>query len=185
MTVVVFTFVLLIGNGLKEILPLLIAGHVRFDTMSEAVGLLIPFVLVYALPMGLLTGTLLVFGRFSADNELTAIRASGVSLLAVISPVLLLSVLLSGVCALINMEIAPRCRVAYKQLLWNTGVSRAGAFLPEKTYIRDFPGMIVYVGSVKGANLKDILIYQLDEANDRIKGFSRASEGKLKTEKNI
>jgi len=182
MTVAVFTFVLLLANVLKEIVGMLIAGQVPFLTVLLAIGLLIPFVLVYALPMGLLAGTLLVFGRFSADNELTAVRASGISLVSVVSPILLLSVLLSGVCALINMEIAPQCRVAYKRLLWSAGLSRAGSFIPEKTMIKDFPGYIVYAGSVNSNHLKDILAYKLDAANDRIERVVRASEGTLKVE---
>ena len=181
MTVAVFTFVLLLANVLKEVIGLLVSGQVPLTTVILAVTLLIPFVLVYALPMGMLTGTLLVFGRFSADNEFTAIRGSGISLVSVISPVLLFSVFLSGICAVVNMEIAPRCRVAYKELLWSTGVSRAGAFLPEKTYIKDFPGYVVYFGSVKGPMLKDVLIYKLDTNKDRVEWYVRASEGRLKS----
>ncbi len=162
MTVMVFTFVLLIGNVLQQLLPVLIAGHASFESITAAIGLLIPFVLVFALPMGLLTATLLVFGRFSADQELTAARASGISLFALITPVLLLSLLCCGVSAWINMSLGPQCRVEYVNLLFKLRNELVTAQLPEDRYIRDFPGYIFHIGKNAGGKLQDVMIWRLE-----------------------
>lgn len=176
LTVAVFTFVLLLGNLLKEILMLLVGGQVGVSTVLKAVALLVPFVLVYALPMGMLTATLLVFGRFSADQELTAARASGLSLLSLITPILLLSLALCGVCAWVNLELGPRSRVAYKDLLTRMRVQMAGSILQEGRFVKDIPNCIIYVGKNDGRNLTDVKVYWLENGTN-ITLWMRAPRG--------
>ncbi len=178
MTVLVFTFVLLLGNALKDILRLLLTGQVRFGMVAQALGLLIPFVWVFALPMGMLTATLLIFGRFSADQEYTAVRASGISLLSLVSPILLLSIALCGLSALLNMEVGPRCRVMYTTLRSKLAQQLLNVYLPERTFIKDFPGFIFYVGKNRNTELQDVLIFTLkNETNAEYR--VRAPRGKM------
>ena len=165
MTAAVFTFVLLLGNMLKDILPLLMSQKASFGSILQAFGLLVPFVGVFALPMGMLTATLLVFGRFSADQELTAARASGISLLSLILPVLILSLILSGVSAYVNLDAGPRSRVAFKKLLFNLTANLATLQLPEGRPItikgEGADSYTISVGKNRNQILKDVHLFQV------------------------
>jgi len=180
-TVMVFTFVLLLGNALKEILPLLVNRQVTLAIVAQAAGLLIPFAWVFALPMGMLTATLLVFGRFSADQELTAVRASGISLLSLISPILLLSLALCGLSALINMEIGPRCRVAYNDIRFKALMEFTGARLPAGRFIKDLKGYVVYVDKKHGEDLEDVQVWVLKNETN-VDTYLRAARGKVEVD---
>jgi len=158
MTLTVFTLVVLLFNVLKEILPLLVNGQVRMWLVMKAVGLLIPFACVYGLPMGFITAALLVFGRFSADQELTAARASGISLFSLISPVLLLSLFCCGLSAWFNMDLGPRSRVAYINLKSEIRSDLGKMQLPEGKVINEFPGYVFYAAKNHDGNLEDVRI---------------------------
>jgi lipopolysaccharide export system permease protein len=159
LSMVVFTFVFLLGNALKDILSLFINGQVRLSLVLKAIGLLIPFVWVFALPISLLTATLLVFGRFSADQELTAARASGISLLSLITPVLLLSLFCCGISAWINMDWGPRSRVVFKDLLYHARNDLAHIRLPENTYIPISTNYLFYAQKSHDGNLEGVKIW--------------------------
>jgi lipopolysaccharide export system permease protein len=178
LTVAVFAFIVLLLNVLKDVLPLLIAGHVSLWLFVKAIGLLLPFACVYALPMGFITAALLVFGRFSADHELTAARAGGVSLLALISPVLLLSLLCCALSAWFNMDIGPRSRVAFLNLKYDLIGNLTGAQIPEGTFIRDFPGYIFYTEKNHGGEMQNLTIYQLQNETN-VTSEIIASHGRL------
>jgi lipopolysaccharide export system permease protein len=181
MTVLVFTFVLLLGNVLKEILFLLISGQASLTLVGRALALLLPFVLAFALPMGMLTATLLVFGRFSADQELTAARASGISLVALASPVLLLGVAASCLSAWINMDVAPRCRTLYRDLFRRVAIEQAASFIEADRIIEDFDGFIVHVGAKDGSRLDQVSIYELTD-DRRMKRIIRAARAEILTD---
>src|SRR4051812_29563988 len=132
--------------------------------------------------MGLLTATLLTFGRFSADNELTAVRASGISLLSLITPILALGVLLSIGCAFVNMQIAPQCRIAYKQLIFktiNASSEHIETLLPERTIIRQFPPYLIYFGRNRGGELKNVEIYELEKGATNLVSTLHAPRGNV------
>jgi lipopolysaccharide export system permease protein len=163
MTVMVFTFVLLLGNILKDVLGLVVSGQATVGMMAQAMGLLIPFVWVFALPLGMLTATLLVFGRFSADQELTAARAGGVSLITLSAPILMLSLVLCGFCAWVNMDLGPRSRTAHKKLFANLLVSQISTTrIPEERHFSHpkLPGYIFFVGQNRDGELRDVVVYQ-------------------------
>src|SRR3712207_1604955 len=84
--VAVFSLVLVIGNIFRKLLPLLVNQDVPAEYLFTFIAYVLPFSLIFTIPWGLLTSVLLVFGRLSADNELTALRANGVSLSRICAP---------------------------------------------------------------------------------------------------
>ncbi|HWC59995.1 MAG TPA: LptF/LptG family permease, partial [Verrucomicrobiae bacterium] len=171
MTMMVFTFVLLVANALQQLLPLLVKGQATFLMIGEAFALLIPFVFAFALPTAMLTSTVLTFERFSGDQEFTAARASGISLLSLSAPILVLSLFLCGLSAAINMYIAPTCRVAYNGLRYDMKSTLANFKLPEG-YTElpgdkpDDPSYTIYTRRNRNQYLQDVMVYEVEQGTN-------------------
>jgi len=168
------TFVMTVGSMIKAvdlmakgISPMLIA---KFFLQN------VPYILSFSMPISMLFAALLLFGRLSMDNEISAMKACGMSLWRLIAPLIVLSVLLTGVCLYINCDVAPNAKYAKKKLLRSIGVGEPVKLLEEGRFIKDFPGLMIYVGSKNGYEVKDVVAYELTD-DGRIKRSIRAQRG--------
>jgi len=170
-----FSFVLLTGNAMR--LVRLLAAGMSLADFFVAVLLLFPYVLVFAIPMALLTANLLVFARMSAEREITAMRASGISLYQVISPAILFAVVLSLLCCYLNTELAPRSR--YQLRLHQARVLQKDplAILAEGT-ATDLDRFVISVQRREGTRLMMVSIAER-LPDGRWKQLTRAREGRL------
>lgn len=171
-----FAFVLMLANALKDLLGFMLQGQIEVDTFVRLIGLLVPFVVSYALPMGMLSGILLVLGRMSSDREITALRASGMSVAWLSAPILCFALLGVTLAAFVNFQFMPTARLAYQRELAGAVRNNPLSFIVPKTFIRDFPGVIIYVGEKQGDLLKDIWIWELDKQK-RVVNSGRAALG--------
>jgi len=173
-----FVFVLVAGNILTQVSSAIASGRVSGWEGLELVGLLIPGVLPYALPLGLLTGVLIAFGRMSSQQELTAMKASGRSLGRIARPALLLAGGLALLSAWLNLEIAPSANTEYRRLLLgSTKDNPASVIVPGKLN-RQFPGMVIRAAERDGEVLRDFWLWSVDERG-RLTQTVHAREARL------
>ncbi|MCJ7729171.1 MAG: LptF/LptG family permease [Sedimentisphaerales bacterium] len=71
------------------------------------IGFFLPITLTFVLPMAALFATTLVYGRFAADNELDACRASGVSLMTLVYPGLTLAIMVAIANLILSFHVMP------------------------------------------------------------------------------
>lgn len=159
LTVAVFTFLLLIGSVLNDVFELVASGRASLVLIGKALLLLIPFVLAFSLPVGLLTATLLLFGRMSADHELTALKASGISPLRLATPVLSFAVVMALVCAAFNLQLSPAARVAFKGLRDSVLRTKGTTLLSDGRFIELGSRVTLYAQKVSGPRMSGVLIY--------------------------
>lgn len=171
-----FGFVLMLVNALKDLLGYVLQGQIEIDTFIRLVGLLVPFVISYALPMGILTGILLVLGRMSSDREITALRSSGVSVAWLSAPILFFALLGVTLAAFVNFQFMPTARLAYQRELAGAVKNNPLSFIEARTFIQNFPGVVIYVGEKNADMLKDIWIWELDKQR-RVTKSGRAATG--------
>lgn len=158
----VFTFILLIGNMFK-LADLLINKGVDIKDVLRLFLYLMPYILSYTIPMAILTATMLCFGRLSSDNEVTAMKASGISLYKIGLPVLISAFIISLGSVYLNDRILPQSHFASYRLIKEVGLKRPTAYLESGTFIKNFKGYILFVHSIDKNNLKNIRIYQLQD----------------------
>jgi lipopolysaccharide export system permease protein len=176
--VTLFAFVLITGTALRDLLGYVVAGQLEAGTAARLVVLLLPYVAVFALPIGLLTAVLLVLGRMSSQHEITAMRAAGLSFGYLARPIWIIALAAVGLSLGLNYYLMPMARTAYRTTLLQAVRQNPLNFIVAKTFIRDFKDVVIYVGERRGAEILDVWVWKLDEQK-RVTGIVHAASGQI------
>jgi lipopolysaccharide export system permease protein len=124
---------LLVVSQLLRFMEDLAAAGVGLAALGQLVLTILPAYASYALPTALLFGVLLSFGRMSADGEIVAMRASGISAARMLPPALILGAVAALGAVYLAFEVQPRAvgrmRVLLRQLAGSVDVIEPGRFL--------------------------------------------------------
>lgn len=144
---VLFTFILFL-RSLSKLAEQLVRGAASPETVAYLSGLVFVPTLTFAVPVGVLVGILIGLSRQSSDNEITALRASGVPARRLMWPVMgfaFLGFLLAGAASL---WLTPWSIRETGRIVNELAAVQLTAEIQERVFDEQFPNMILYVGGV-------------------------------------
>lgn len=155
-----FTVILLMDKIFK-IIELIVTRGVRLSHILMLLLYISPSFLIFTLPMAFLLGTLLAFGRLSQDSEITALKASGISLYQLYLPVFLFSLGTYLLTSFLVFYGLPWGNRGFKSTLFLIAQSKADVEIKERVFNDVFEGFVIYVDKVpiQGKKMEGILIY--------------------------
>jgi len=159
----VVTFILVM-DVIFDYLDLIVNRGVAVGIVAQLFLMSLGYIVALSTPCAVLVAALMTFGRLSQDNEITALRASGVNLASVlVGPLLAAGVLAVGL-TLFNNHVLPETNHLFANLLIDIGRMRPTVRLQEGVFITDFPGYDLLVKSVNGRTneMRGVTIYQLN-----------------------
>lgn len=173
-----FTVILLMDKILK-LIELIVTRGVNLSQILMLLLFISPSFLIFTIPMAFLLAALLSFGRLSGDSEITAFKASGMSLYQLYLPVLLLSICAYLLTTFLVIYGLPWGNRGFKSTLYVMAQTKADIEIKERVFNDVFDGFVVYVNKVpiQGKKMEGILIH--DERDKEKVNTIFASEGFL------
>jgi LPS export ABC transporter permease LptF/LPS export ABC transporter permease LptG len=143
-TLLVLTFILEIPVIIREA-EALVARGVAWSIILRVLLTLLPQALSLTIPMAVLIGTLVAFGRLSADREFVALQACGVTLLRLLRPVALVALVGTAATAYQTIVALPNANQAFREIVYGVMAARVESNVRPRVFFDDFPQRVIYV----------------------------------------
>jgi lipopolysaccharide export system permease protein len=159
LSICVLTSVFLLGY-LPQLANKVINNGVSLAAMSQVFLYYIPILLGYTLPIACLITVILAMGQMSSENEILAMRASGIHLLRLLSPLIVVGITLCLVVYMLNDRIIPQAYDAQSRILQETGSQDPTAMLEPGSFINAFDKYIIFIYRMENNLLFGVRIYE-------------------------
>jgi LPS export ABC transporter permease LptG/LPS export ABC transporter permease LptF len=147
----VFTFMIFMRE-LTRILEAVVRNSAPFPSVAEIFFLTLPAALKVTIPMGVLVGILLGLSRMAADSEVTAMRASGVSVRKFLKIISLFGIAAWLLALLNTVIIEPRSAAALARLQHKLAATQISFEVQPHVFYEGFKNHVLYVEDVSSAS---------------------------------
>ncbi len=174
----IIVFILFINFFLRAIDRFLGKGLDLF-TILEYLFLNLAWIVALAVPMAVLIATLMAFGRLSEDNEINALRASGISFLTILRPALLFGTAICLLLIFFNTKILPEMNFHARLLAGDIRKMRPGLDIEPGHFIDNIPNYSMIIRGKEGNLMEDVRIFS--KASKEVQTSIYSKTGELST----
>ena len=169
----------LIMDFILKIVNLIIGRGLNAYIVLQIFLLNLAWMVALAVPMAILVATLMAFGRLSEDNEITALKANGISIYKIIAPALGFALVLTLGLIIFNNEVLPDANQKARLLQSDITQKRPTWSLREGVFMDEIPGYNIRIDQVDphSSKIKGVTIY--DERNRKLPRTIIAKRGEV------
>ena len=144
---VIITFILII-DFVPSLVDMVVGKSLSATIILKVFFYQIGWMLALSVPMSVLVATLMAFGRLTGDFEITAIKSSGIHVMRIIYPVLLVASLLALAMTYFGNDVLPDFNHRARVLMQDVRRMRPALQIRSGSFMTDIPGYILLIDSV-------------------------------------
>jgi len=161
---------------------LLLTKGASFKSIGLLLVYLSPSFLVLAAPLASLMATLMVFSRLSAENEITAMKASGMSAVRILAPAAAISFVIFLGTLYLSVNIVHKGNIMFRDVVMDILRSNVNVQIKERRFNESFPGLLMHVTEKKESELSGVFIS--DQRNRQKPKIIEARKGRMDVSEN-
>ena len=177
-SVAVFTFFLVIDR-VYQLTDLVIGKQVPARLVLALLLYLLPPLLSLSMPIAVLMAVLIAGGRLSADLEVAALKASGVSPARLLRPFLAVGIIASVFIGWLTLAVNPWASAAFQRQLFRIAETQATAGIQERAFVSTFGRIVLYVEEVSPSQFALKGLLASDERDPALSRIIVAREGRV------
>ncbi len=163
----VVTFVLLLNFLIKTVDRLLGKG-LPLGVILEFIYLNLAWIIAMSIPMAVLVACLMAYGRLAEDNEITAMRSSGISFITILAPGLIFGLVITLLMMYFQNFVLPDTNHRARLLSGDIYRKRPGLNIEPGYFIDELPEYSIYVKNKSGETLKKVTVYNKDNQQTQL-----------------
>lgn len=182
LTFLVVVFILLMQHMLKYFDDIIGKG-LDGATIGQLLFYFAIFMMPIAMPLAVLLSSLITFGNLGEHFELTAIKASGISLIRILRPIFFFVIVLTGIAFYTNNFLVPNAALEAYSLMYDIKQKKPALEIREGTFYNGIPDVSIKVNQKfqeDDAALKEVIIYDHRKGEGN-KEVTVADSGRMST----